>query len=465
MKKSIISAAKSKSIIDRVEITSETLTGRGGLSLFVRYLRNIGIYPQLETFFRSLRRSRKGQPVTEIFKQLFCFFLDGTSRHLVHFDALARDPGYAGAIETAPESMLSSHAVKRFFGSFWWPHIYLFRHLLQRLFVWRLGLASPEVVILGVDSMVMDNSEALVRHGVRPTYKGVKGFQPLQMTWRGFVIDAVFRRGDAHCNHGDTVEKMVRHVVRKIRKHYRGDVPIIVRMDSGFFDQKLFRAFEALKIGYICGGRIYESVKNYALHASDWGRYERGGQVWQYLEFGNRCKSWEKFYRAVFCRPLYEDGQMLISFARPDTVLYTNLGMGQAIDEALRNTGQSHLTDTQEIIATYHGRGKDELVHRALKDFGFEQLPFKRFSANAAFYYTMLVSFFLYETFKQDVCAQVVEPVCYATTLRRRVIDMAAKIVSHGGKVILKITQAACEQLDFFLLWARSGAPPNYCWV
>ncbi|MBW2008928.1 MAG: hypothetical protein JRJ16_13015 [Deltaproteobacteria bacterium] len=117
MKKSIISAAKSKSIIDRVEVTSETLTGRGGLSLFVRYLRNVGIYPQLETFFRSLRRSRKGQPVTEIFKQLFCFFLDGTSRHLVHFDALARDPGYAGAIETAPESMLSSHAVKRFFGS------------------------------------------------------------------------------------------------------------------------------------------------------------------------------------------------------------------------------------------------------------------------------------------------------------------------------------------------------------
>ncbi|MBW1924812.1 MAG: hypothetical protein JRJ35_15200 [Deltaproteobacteria bacterium] len=75
--------------------------------------------------------------------------------------------------------------------------------------------------------MVMDNSEAVVRHGVRPTYKGVKGFQPLQMTWRGFVIDAVFRRGDAHCNHGDTVEKMPRHVVRKIRKHYRGDVPIM----------------------------------------------------------------------------------------------------------------------------------------------------------------------------------------------------------------------------------------------
>ncbi|MBW1679824.1 MAG: hypothetical protein JRF59_08720 [Deltaproteobacteria bacterium] len=55
MKKSIIFAAKSKSIIDGVEITSESLTGRRGLNLFVRYLRNIGIYPQLETFFGSIR--------------------------------------------------------------------------------------------------------------------------------------------------------------------------------------------------------------------------------------------------------------------------------------------------------------------------------------------------------------------------------------------------------------------------
>jgi hypothetical protein len=81
----------------------------------------------LETFFGSIRRNRKGQPVSEIFKQLFCFFLDGTSRHLVHFDALARDAGYAGVTETRADRMLSSHAVKRFFGAFWWPRIYLLR--------------------------------------------------------------------------------------------------------------------------------------------------------------------------------------------------------------------------------------------------------------------------------------------------------------------------------------------------
>ena len=467
MAKNTISSAKSKTFIDRVEITTDTLTGRGGLSLFVRYLRGIGLYPQLETFFGSIRRSRKGQPISEVFKQLFCFFMDGTSRHLVHFDALCRDGGYAGAIESKPAAMLSSHAVKRFFRSFWWPRIYLFRHLLQRLFLWRLRLHKPAVVMLGIDTMVMDNDEARVRHGVRPTYKRVKGFQPLQMTWENVVVDAVFRRGDAHSNNGDSAQKMVGHIVAKIRKHYRAEVPIIVRMDSGFFDQKLFDVCEHLKIGYICAGKLYEPVKNYAQSAQpgQWGRCEQGRQVWQYLDFGSRCKSWKRFRRAIFCRPLYEDAQMLLSFARPDTVLYTNLGMGEAVDARLLEAGRSDLLRPQAIIAAYHSRGSDELVHRALKDFGFEQLPFKRFAPNAAFYYTMLVAFFLCESFKQDVCAPVLSPVCYASTLRRRIIDIAAKIVRHGGRVVLKITASTCEQLNFMLLWRRSLSPPPYRWA
>lgn len=460
---------KSKAIIDGVEITSDTLTGRGGLSLFVRYLRNIQIFQQIDTFFGSMRRSRKGQPITEIFKQLLCFFVDGTSRHLVYFDALAKDAGYAAATESEQNSMLSSHAVKRFFCSFWWPRIYLFRHLLQRLFLWRLELQAPDLVVLGIDTMVMDNDEARVRHGVKPTYKRVKGFQPLQMTWQNYVIDAVFRRGDAHSNNGDTVEQMVRHVVARIRKHYRADVAIIVRMDSGFFDQKLFEVFENLGIGYICGGKLYEPIKEFVAQSQSnqaaWGRYEQGRQVWQYLEFGTRCGNWKRFRRALFCRPLYEDAQMLLPFARPDTVLVTNLGMGQGIDAALVKAGYGQLLQGQGIIAGYHGRGGDELVHRALKDFGFEELPFKRFAPNAAFYYTMLVSFFLYESFKQDVCAPVVEPVCYATTLRRKIIDIAAKIVRHGGRVVLKVTAATFEALNFEVLWQKSGAPPKYCWA
>nr|HID58246.1 hypothetical protein [Desulfobacterales bacterium] len=72
-------------IIDNIDITNDTLTSRGGLSLFVRYLRGMALYPHLERLFGTIRKTAKGQPVCEVFKQVFSFFLDGTNRHLVAF--------------------------------------------------------------------------------------------------------------------------------------------------------------------------------------------------------------------------------------------------------------------------------------------------------------------------------------------------------------------------------------------
>jgi len=451
-------------MINDVEVTEDNLTSRAGLSLFVRYLRSIVLFPYLEDLFCKVRKSRKGQEISEIFKQLFCFFMDGTSQHLVYFDRLKEDEGYAGSIETKPEHMLSSHAVKRFFGAMLLPWGFMFRKVLRKLFLWRLQIVNPMMILIGLDTMVMNNDEAEKRHGVKPTYKKEKGFQPIQMTWQRFIIDAIFRSGDKHSNHGDDAAKMVKGIVALIRKHYREDIPIVIRLDSGFFDQKLFKIFESLQIGYICGGKLYDDIGVVVSNCdrSVWGRYENKNQAWDYVEFGDRRGSWESFRRCIFCRPVYEDKQMLFKFARPDTVIYTNLGIGGAIDEQLRRVGMEDLFAPQGMIEVYHGRGCDELVHRALKDFSREQLPFKRFHQNAAFYYTMVIAFFLYEAFKEDVCSPVVAVSSYATTLRRKILDVAGKIVSHAGKITLKITISTWERLDFYQLWLKSENPIRF---
>ena len=234
--------------------------------------------------------------------------------------------------------------------------------------------------------MGRDNDEAEVRHGVQPTYKKVEGFQPLQMTWGRVIVDAVFRGGKKHSNHGDTVEEMVRHVVRKIRKQYRTDVPIIFKMDSGFFDQDLFAVFEELGVGYVTSGKLYPDIKEsvQTMTPAAWGAYQTKEQVWDYVEFSDRRGSWKKSRRAIFCRPRQEGAQLLLEFARPDTILYTNLGVGEAIDEQLTRAGHGGKMTAEGVIALAHGRGCDELVHRGFKDFGHEELPFKRFAPNAA---------------------------------------------------------------------------------
>ena len=59
-------------LFDGIEITSDTLTGRGGLALFSRYLRHVGIFGHFDRLFGSMRKSSKGLPVTTLFHQLFC---------------------------------------------------------------------------------------------------------------------------------------------------------------------------------------------------------------------------------------------------------------------------------------------------------------------------------------------------------------------------------------------------------
>ncbi len=459
MKKNVF---KSKSKINDIGVTNDTLTGRGGMALFVKYLSNVEIYSLLQEYFGDIRKSKKGLPVWNIFKQIFCWFYDGTSRHLNSFDQLKVDEGYASVIENSWEEMVSSHQIKRFYKSFSWVCGVSFRKILRKLFIWRLRRENPEVIDITLDTMVMDNDEAQKRYGVEPTYKQVKGFQPLQAIWKGKIIDAIFRGGKKHSNYGNSVVNMLKDLVGVIRKEYCETVTIIIRLDSGFFDEKILRACDDLGVGFICTGKMYKGVKEHVgvQPESQWKSYYNSKQEWKYVEFGYRCDSWKRFYRAIYTRLGYEGEQRFLDFARPDNVILTNIGVTPGV---LVNCGtqeeKRRLVKAERIIESHHMRGADELPHRGLKDFGFEELPFKRFAPNSAVYYCMLISFFLFETYKEDVLKGVMAIGSYATTVRRKVLDFAVKIIGTGGQLILKVTQVVMATLQFDILWQRSQTP------
>ncbi len=459
MKKNVF---KSKCKINNIGVTNDTLVGRGGMNLFVKYLSSVDIYSILEGSFGSVRRSKKGLPVWNIFKQIFCWFYDGTSRHLNSFDQLKGDDGYTSAIENCEGEMVSSHQIKRFYKSFSWVCGRPFRKILRKMFIWRLRLFKPEVIDITLDTMVMDNDEAQKRHGVQPTYKKVKGFQPLHAIWNGKIVDAIFRGGKKHSNYGNSVVNMMRDLVQAIRQEYSDTVTIIVRLDSGFFDEKILRECDQLGIGFICTGKVYRSVKEYvgAQPENQWKVYGNRDQNWKYLEFGYRCESWKKFYRAIYTRLNYEGEQGLLNFARPDNVILTNIGVNpRVLVHCSTQKKERRLLNIETIIESHHMRGADELPHRGLKDFGFEELPFKRFVPNSVVYYCMLISFFLFETYKEDVLDGVISIGSYATTVRRKALDFAAKIIGTGRQLILKVNQVVMDNLRFDILWLRSQTP------
>ncbi len=65
--------------------------------------------------------------------------------------------------------------------------------------------------------------------------------------------------------------------------------------------------------------------------------------------------------RVFYTGPAHKDQQRLLEFARPDNVLLTNLGRGDAINGRLEAAGLLKCTELSRIIELCHDRGTDEL--------------------------------------------------------------------------------------------------------
>jgi len=452
--------------IDKIGITTDNISGRGGLAFFLRYVEQTGFYAITEKILGHISISSKGLSLYQFLKQMIAYFIDGTYMRMEGFNDKKNDRGYTSLLENSKETMASSHQIKRFFRKLMNSKIgnSVFRKILQQLFVWRLKIEKPSEIILGVDTMVMDNDDAQKRIGVEPTYKKKKGYQPLHISWGPYLVDVVFRSGSCHSNHGTDFIDSVEEIVKLIRKNYKANIPIIAVCDSGFLDDKAFTHFEEkLKIGYIITGKMYEDVKNYIekIPIKTYKTYE-GSKIWKYIEFGNRLKSWTKFRRIIFTTiEQEENGQLALEFLRPDTVLYTNIGQDAEFNKQLIKVGKEHLLTADSIIRLAHQRGKDELNHRSIKELATkEQLPFLQMEMNRAYYYLLVLSHFLFESYKRDVTREVFSIESYPDTFRRQLIDFAVKIADHGREITLKVTNEIRERLNIYNLWARCQSPP-----
>ncbi len=116
---------------------------------------------------------------------------------------------------------------------------------------------------------------------------------------------------------------------------------------------------------------------------------------------------------------------------------------------------------TEKIIQLNHQRGKSELNHRSEKEFACkEQFSFERFGINQAYYYFLMISHFFDEAYQSDITEPLIPSSCYPTTFRRTMIDFAVKIVSRGGRYLLKVSRVIFEMRNIQEIWNRTTAPP-----
>lgn len=453
--------------ITKIGITNDKISARGGLPLFLRYVQQIGLYKLISGMFQELLvTNNKGLQLQSFLKQIIAFLIDGTNVAISSFDDHKKDTGYAAMLEYRPQQLASSHQVKRYFAKLSGISNLVFNKILNELFIWRLHIVKPSIIELGIDTMVLDNDGATKREGNEVTYKRKKGFQPLHICWGPLLIDVLFRKGSAHSNHGTDYIDRVSAIVKLIRKRYAKYVPIVLLADSGFADQKAYQVFENdLYVHYITTGKLYADVKDYvdALAGESFGAITKQKVLWHYTEFASKLKSWTKFRRCIFTH-LYRDGsgQYMMNFGKPDNIIYTNIGNCPIADERLRQAGGGHYFEAETIVRKSHERGADELIHRSIKELATkEQLPFKSFGMNRAYYFMLVITHFLFEVYKQDVTAQVIPVTVYPNTFRRRLIDFAVKITSGARNIFLKVTKTVYNTINMKELWKRCQSPPR----
>ena len=453
--------------ITKIGVTNDKISARGGLPLFLRYLQKTGLYKLIARVFEGvISVNNKGLSLQSFLNQIIAYFMDGTNMAISGFDQRKADDGYASLLECTTDQLASSHQIKRYFRKLSVVTNFIFNKILSELFVWRLHINKPRIIELGIDTMVLDNNSATKREGNEPTYKRKKGFQPLHISWGRFLVDVMFRKGSAHSNHGTDYIDRVRSVVTLIRKRYSADVPIILAADSGFADQKAYRVFEQdLHIHYITTGKLYEDLKEYigALPGESFGELTKDKVLWDYTEFASKLKSWSKFRRCIFTRlQRDETGQYVMDFEKPDTIIYTNIGNCPEADKKLKAAGGTSYFEAETIVRKSHERGADELIHRSIKELATkEQLPFKHLGMNRAYYFIMVITHFLFESYKQDVTAKVIPITVYPNTFRRKLIDFAVKITSRARNVFLNVTKAIYHAINIDDLWKQCQSPPR----
>jgi hypothetical protein len=458
-----IASNKSSRKISGIEITNEIINGRGGLSLVMRYLDSLGILARIENQYGHFRKSSKGDPIGELVRQIMAYFINGDLRAISGFDSLRNDNGYAAILERSATELIGSAKVKRFFKKFNCTGFAGFRSILNDMFIWRLKTEKPGEIVLHIDTMVLDNDDAQKREGVEPTYKQVCGYQPLQINWGPYIIDVNFRSGEKHSNHGNDAKEAVNRIVKLIRERYDAKIPIIICADSGFLSDENLCFFEdELKVHYVVMGKLYQSIYSRIeeLDISVCAKIDRGDKAWNCCDFKSKLDSWNKERRTILTSLLYNDDQYVLEGIR-DTVIYTNLGNSEQLDNELKNCRHDSYLTTIGIVGLAHHNGQEELNHRSIKDFiGSEHLPFKRFGMNGAYYLLMVISHFLMEAFRMDVAFDKIPIRCYPARFRREIIDFAVKIIYTGRKYIMKATNEVWNRLNLSVLWQKCNCEP-----
>ncbi|MBI5709461.1 MAG: IS1380 family transposase [Candidatus Eisenbacteria bacterium] len=402
----------------------EGATALGGLNRLHHFLRRYDLAGELRRRFRPAKAAWAEWPLDRVLGVLLDVAFAGVSR-LYHYQELEAEPLLCTLhrVERLPDLTTLYRDLRRF------ADPALTRRLGDLLAgVVSRGLAGQPRVVLDIDSMVntLYGTQEGAALGPNPHKPGRPSYHPLLARDRvsDLIVHQQLRTGDS-----GTATDIVPFLHRTIDLARAGQPTreILARLDSGFEGEAALAVLERRRVGYVVKMRATAAL---AAVAST-----RGASAWHAVELEGEGEVQVTAF--VWWRR---------SWSRPRVVVALRKRELESVQGRLFNEhGWSHslfVTDrgwAPEEVARFYDKRADveRTVCELRNDLAIDHVPSACFAANAADFGLKVLArnlLVLYRDHGLKLAARE-----RVMTLRRRFLWIAGRIVSHAGKLWLRL--------------------------
>ncbi len=387
--------------------------------------------------------SNRGYPPAQLIEQLLVSIWCGACR-FTHLDITRLDSTLTRLFGW---TRVAGHkAIVRLFGRF-----DMMRHERVQAGVYRWFFDTVSTL----RSITLDmGSTVITRHGAQqgaargynPNKRGRLSHHPLLafVAEARMVANFWLRPGDA--GSANNVLQFIESTL-----HHLGNKTVgLLRVDSGFYDQAVFKLLEGKGINYIISAKLTQRLQQAIIRDARWFALETGLEL---AELTYQANSWDTARRIVVVRQSIKrknaPGKTLSLFADDPDIQGWRYG---AMVTSLS-------LPPVEIWRSYRGRADCENRIKELKnDFGLDSFNLNSFYATEAALGFAMLAYNLMSTFRQAVMRAKIQPTL--ATLHQQVLAVGALWHRDQKQNQLLLAVSRRRRAWFEGLWANAGEPP-----
>jgi hypothetical protein len=417
-------ATKGETVKDdgiETRFNGKNLTSIGGVGLFHKFVRKLGVEEALEESIELPRRDSKYGVGRMLVALLYAQVLE--LNRLLDTARLQADGVFQGVVGF--DGYPHQSTFSRFLKQFRVP-------VAQRIGETSVGLLTRvrdsfkdySTVTLDMDSHVetVYGNQQRARKGYNPKKPGRKSFHPL-LCFIGETRDFLwgkFRSGDAYASEGGI--GFLKECLKRLPPGKKG---IFLRADSGFFGDQFLRVVEGRGIKYAIAVKLYKPIQ---MRLGGISYRDIGGGV-EVGEFHYQGHRWKKARRMVAIREeLKEEGAK-----KKQPKLFDLKGYGYQV--IVTNMEGS----PEEVWRFYNKRAcVENMIKEGMMGYGLDVAISHYYGANAAHFFLVMLAYNLMNWFKEDVLGQR-KVKRMAKWVRERFFYIPGKLIKRGRKWVLNL--------------------------